>query len=328
MNWFLCTLVCLLAWGTADLFYKKSTDEADRYSHLKISVWVGMVMGACSIALLLIPGTDTCLSDGFSVKQLFSSAVHYLPASAGYILSMVIGYAGIRYLEMSVISPVQNASGAFSVIGMLIWFTIKGNIAAFTEEFSLLDILGTVIIVAGMIALAVVEQKGSAAGTALQQEKSSKRYHVGAAALLFPLLYCLFDAIGTAADGILLSEQSTLQLSETQVLCVYGLTFFLFGACAWLYMLIKTKKPYLPFRKDEKDKALAAICEEFGQVFYIFAMAAKPLLAAPAIAGYCTVSVLLCRLFLKEKLGRARYLCIAAVILGILMLGISEGMAE
>ena len=327
MNWFISTLVCLLAWGTADLFYKKGTDDKDRYSHLKIAVWVGLVMGVCSVALLFIPGTDTCLSGGFTVGKLFESAARYLPASAGYILSMVIGYAGIRYLEMSVISPVQNASGAFSVVGMLIWFAVRGNISAFTEEFSFLDILGTAVIVTGMIALAIAEQKSSTRGIRPQGEENTKRYRTGAAALLFPLLYCLFDSIGTAADGILLSEQSSLQLSETQVLCVYGLTFFVFGACAWLYMLARTRKPYNPFRKEEKNKALAAVCEEFGQVFYIFAMASKPLLAAPAIAGYCTVSVLLCRVFLKEKLDLARSLCIAAVIAGIVMLGISEGLA-
>ena len=44
MNWFVAALICIFGWGFADLFYKKGTDETDRYSHLKIAVWVGLVM--------------------------------------------------------------------------------------------------------------------------------------------------------------------------------------------------------------------------------------------------------------------------------------------
>ena len=51
MLWFLFALICVLGWGLADLFYKKGTDENDRYSHLKIAVWVGLVMGVVSFIL-------------------------------------------------------------------------------------------------------------------------------------------------------------------------------------------------------------------------------------------------------------------------------------
>ena len=49
MSWFLFALICLLGWGFADMFYKKSSDDDDKYSHLKIAVWVGLVMGVCAI---------------------------------------------------------------------------------------------------------------------------------------------------------------------------------------------------------------------------------------------------------------------------------------
>ena len=57
-------------------------------------------------------------------------------------------------------------------------------------------------------------------------------------------------------------------------------------------------------------------------------MAANPVLAAPMIASYCIVSVLLSRIVLREKLKASQYACVFAVILGIVMLGISEGLAE
>lgn len=320
--WFIFALIATLGWGFADLFYKKGADEDDGMSHLKTAVWVGLVMGI--VAIILIPFAET----DFTVKSFFVSAVKYSPASLCYIISMVIGYAGLRYLELSIISPVQNGSGALSTIVMIIWFTAIGKISSIGEEFSALDIIGTVIIACGVIALAVVEQRLSKNGITQTEKKENKKYITGALALLFPILYCLFDTIGTAADGIILDEETGLGLGEKDVLILYGLTFMLMGIIAWFYMLIRNKKAYNPFAKSERSKGAAAVCEEFGQIFYVYAMAAKPMLAAPMIASYCIVSVILSRIFLKEKLKASQYACVITVIIGIVMLGISEGIAQ
>lgn len=320
MSWFLFALIATLGWGFADMFYKKGSDEDDKYSHLKIAAWVGLVMGIFSVALLIFS------NDKMSLSVLLTNAVKYSPASLSYIISMVIGYTGLRYLELSIISPVQNASGAFSTVAMIVFFMLKGSMGSIMDEFSVLDIIGTVIIVVGVVALAVVEKKISDSEKALTKEE--RKYKIGALALIFPLLYCLFDTIGTAADGIILDEETGLGLSETQVLILYGLTFLLFGIIAWVYMLIRTKKAYNPFGKSEISKGAASLCEEFGQIFYVYAMASKPMIAAPMIASYCIVSIILSRIFLKEKLKASQYACVVTVIVGIVTLGISEGIAE
>ena len=324
MSWFFLALICVFGWGLADLFYKKGTDETDGSSHLKIAVWVGLVMGVSAIALL--PFSES----GFSFGSLLVNGVRYFPASLCYIISMVIGYAGLRYLELSIVSPVQNASGAFSTVVMFVFFLIRGRISSFSEEFSTLDVIGTVIIVLGVVGLSVVESHLSKTEKKeIKEDGAKKKYRFGALALLFPLAYCLFDTVGTAADGIILDEETGLGLGEIDVLVLYGLTFLLAGLGAWLFMLIRNKKPYNPFAKSElSGKLPAACCEEFGQVFYVFAMAAKPMLAAPMVASYCIVSVILSHIFLKEKLKAGQYACVAAVVVGIVILGISEGLAE
>ena len=277
-------------------------------------------MGVFAVALM--PFSET----KFSVSALLTNAVRYSPASLSYIISMVIGYAGLRYLEVSIVSPVQNASGAFSAVAMFAYFSAKGHIGSFFEEFSVLDIVGTAIIVVGVIALAVVEQRLASAESGMAKE--DRKYRFGALALLFPVLYCIFDTIGTAADGIILDEDAGLGLGEMDVLILYGLTFFVAGIIAWLFLLIKNKKAYNPFAKTEKSKGVAALCEEGGQIFYVYAMASKPMLAAPMVASYCIVSAILARIFIKEKLKAGQYACVAAVIVGIVLLGISEGLAE
>ncbi|MBO4702947.1 MAG: EamA family transporter [Lachnospiraceae bacterium] len=328
MSWFIFALIATLGWGCADLFYKMGTDETDKHSHLKIAVWVGLVMGV--VALILLPFSES----GFNLKSLVINAVKYTPASLAYIISMVVGYAGLRYLEVSIISPIQNASGAFSMIAMMIFFLITGTINDDLGDFSILNIIGTVIIIAGVVALAIVENRLSRkeANEAVKSDdakKKNRKYQFGALALLFPIIYCLFDTIGTAADGIILDEETGLGLGEIDVLILYGLTFLLAGIVCYIFMLIKTKKAYNPFAlKELRTKGSAACFEEFGQIFYVFAMASKPMLAAPMIASYCIVSVILSRIFLKEKLKASQYACVIAVIVGIVILGINEGLGE
>lgn len=104
--WFVFAFATLLAWGIADLFYKKGADEEDKYSHLKTSMMVGVVMGIHAIFMLIF--TD--------MNYDFTNILIYLPVSFMYILSMTIGYFGLRYLEVSIASPIQNSSGAITCL--------------------------------------------------------------------------------------------------------------------------------------------------------------------------------------------------------------------
>ena len=339
MSWFVLTLICMLGWGLADLFYKKSNTDGDRYSHLKTAVWVGLMMGVVSLILTvlsLLRNQGVAIPENLASETLFTaensffeSAVKYLPASLGYIISMVIGYAGMRYLEVSIVSPIQNASGAFAAIAMFIYFSVTGSINSFWEEFSVLQVVGTVFIVAGVIALGIVEQKLAKAEGSLNLPKEDRKYRYGALALLFPILYCVFDTIGTAADGIILDEESGLGLGEIDVLILYGFTFFLAAVVAWIFLWVKEKKAYNPFAGPEwKTRFPAAVFEQFGQIFYVYALAANPIVATPMIGSYCIVSAILSHIFLKEKLKAGQYACIAAVIVGIVMMGVADGLAE
>ena len=66
------------------------------------------------------------------------------------------------------------------------------------------------------------------------------------------------------------------------------------------------------------------MCEMVGQVFYVFAMAENATLAAPIIGSYCVMTMLLSRVFLKEKLTKIEYLGIALVLIGVIMLAILD----
>lgn len=316
MSWILLSLICLLCWGFADVFYKKSNNENERYSHLKTAIWVGFIMGISSFILLLLN------IKSFSFDSLIKSVVIYSPASLSYIISMIIGYAGLRYLEVSIVSPLENSSGAISAVLMLIFFLVSGQIQSVSEIFNIYSLIGTVLVIAGVVFLAVTEN------TLKKEEKKAlgknKKYRYGALALLFPLLYCVFDSIGTAADGIILSDNSFASLSETDVLILYGFTFFFISVILYIFLLIKERKPYNPFKKTECSKLYASLFEEGGQIFYVFAMAKEPILAAPLIAAYSFISVILSHIILKERLKLKQYISVIFFLTGIILLSVSE----
>ncbi len=138
--WFLFALITFLAWGTADLFYKKGSRENERFSHLKTSIMVGLVMGVVALGTIIFRGIE------YNPINL----IIYLPVSAMYILSMTLGYFGLRYLELSVSSPIQNASGAVSCIIMM---------AVLRELPTPLEIAAILLITAGVVMLGVLKSK-------------------------------------------------------------------------------------------------------------------------------------------------------------------------
>ncbi|MFG3611418.1 EamA family transporter [Rummeliibacillus sp. G93] len=299
--WFLFSILTALAWGGADLFYKKGSNSEDRFSHLKIVVMVGLVMGIHATIFYLYKDIDFHLFD----------MVKYLPVSFFYIVSMTVGYVGLRYLELSIASPVQNSSGAITAILLFIFFQ---------QDIDMIHILGVIVITIGVIGIAVVEKHEEDKMMRLNQVKVDKKYQLGFMAVSFPIIYALLDGAGTFADGIYLNELKLM--SEDTALLAYEYTFFICAVFVFIYLKLFKKVSFNVFK--ERDKGLAAILETTGQFFYVYAMGSYAIIAAPLIASYSIFSVILSRIFLKEKLTPKHYFVIAIVMIGIIILGIAD----
>lgn len=307
--WFLFALLTTLSWGAADLFYKKGADESDKYSHLKTTVMVGLVMGAHAIYTLLTQ----------DIGYDFANIIVYLPVSLMYILSMTVGYFGLRYLELSISSPIQNSSGAVTCILCLV---LLG------QAMDMLSAIGVVMICVGVIALGIVEKR-------LQDsyvEGDDRKYKIGFVAFIMPILYCIIDALGTFFDAYYLDDFTTTPLRnvteetfEAVANTSYELTFLICAVVLFVFIKFVKKQSFAP--KLQGSRLVAAIFETIGQFFYVYALSGNGVVAAPMIASYCVVSVVFSRLFLKEKLTPMQYVTILVAILGIVLLGVAEGLA-
>ena len=307
--WFIYALLATLAWGCADLFYKKGADEEDRYSHLKTSVIVGLVMGIHAI-IMLIRGLD----------YDFLNLILYLPVSLMYILSMTIGYFGLRYLELSISSPIQNTSGALVSIMCLIFLS---------QSMDIISGIAVVIICIGVFLLGWFEKQR----TDNFESENNRKYKIGFVAFLMPILYCVFDSLGTFFDAYYLDDFTNTPLVnvteenfEDVANTSYELTFLLIAIILFIYVKFIKKQNFGIL--SQKYRFGAAVFETAGQFTYVYAMSGNGVVAAPMIASYSIVSVILSRIFLKEKLSGKQYAAVVAVLFGILTLGIVEGLSE
>lgn len=299
--WFWLSLTALLFWSGSDLFSKIGCRGSDRYSHLKMVIAVGAVMGLHAAWEIFVGGTEISL-------QIILT---YLPVSLLYIGSMALGYLGLRYIELSISSPICNSSGALVAVMAL----VTGGIAG-TEPAVLFAVA---LVCAGVIGLGFVEANEDADLRAARQEKSNYRYAKSWLALALPIAYCLLDALGTFADNRVLET-----LNEDSANAAYELTFLAAGLVCFIYVVLIKKDRLLP--KAEAPKYVGAVFETAGQFAYIYAIADQEHLAmsAPIISAYCAASVLWSRIFLREKLSAKHYLMIALVVVGIVIMGIFD----
>ena len=301
--WFVFAILTTLIWGLAELFYKKGAVENEKYSHLKICVCVGLVMGIHAIYILLTQ----------NINYDFKNIIMYLPVSFCYIFSMALSFFGMRFIEESISDPIENTSGA---IASILCFLILG------QTIEKLSVLAIIIIVIGLLAIGSLEVRGD------NERKKRLGKKMAIIAFAMPFLYAIFDALGTFLDAYFLELSTTplLNVTEETIEMIantsYELTFAICAIILAVFILFKKEKIDL---LHQKDKLLAAVFETAGQFTYVYAMSGNAIVSAPIISAVCVVSVIFSRIFLKEKLNKKQYLAIITVIIGILLLAITEG---
>ena len=318
MSWLFFSVATALLWGTAELFYKKGAQPNERYSHLKICIWVGIVMGAHAIFTLLTQDI------GYNPINL----IRYLPVSLFYIVSMAFSYFGMRFLEESISDPIENTAG---VICVLLFAIFMG------DEFSVLTWIAVGIITVGVVGVSFLENRGET------PRKKNYGKVLAVVAFIMPFLYALLDAFGTFLDDAFflvedVANSPLVDVTEDTIEAVantsYELTFALFALGLFIFMKAKKVKFGPIFTKNEngkasfaaghRDKLLAAVFETAGQFTYVYALGGVDAVAAPILSSVCVVSLLLSRIFLREKLSWKTYAFIAVVIVGILLLAVAE----
>lgn len=321
------SILALLCWSGSDLFSKMGTKQKDKLSHYKVGIAVGLVMGIHAIYEITLGGVDFAFSD----------IITYLPASILYIGSMVIGYISLRYIELSISSPICNCSGAVALILSLAYFGVKwvedDSDAIFLNAPI---IIGVVCIIIGVISLGFAEAFENEETRALRQMKSNRKYSKSFLAIFLPVLYCILDALGTFVDTLIADNycvkltEANPTLTEEAIDLMCGDTLNVAYEFTWAFMAIVFAIYVFGIKREKLDtkfdglKVVGGICETVGQVFYMMVVVSEYKIGLVIISAYCAVSLLWSRIFLKEKLSWKHYIGLAIAFIGIIILGIYD----
>lgn len=328
--WYVLSLLALLAWSGSDILSKVGTRQNDKNSHWKVVFAVGLVMGI-HFAITLIGSAIINATIGIEALEatafgkvaasllytdfVLMDFVRYLPVAALYILAMVFGYIGLRYIELSISSPICNCSGALAFLLCLVF----GLYSA--EDVTPLVIVAVIMIALGIVMLGFIEQFEDAEIKAARQEKANRKYAKSLLAFLLPIAYLIIDALGTFGDELIFSIEGANGegiITDYAANSAFELTFFLLAVFALLWIKVVKKDKILT---GNKYFYLGATCETIGQVFYMAVMFSDFSVGMVIISAYCALSVLWGRIFLREKLSIKHYAAIACAFVGILLLG-------
>lgn len=327
MQW-LFLLVSTLAWGIAEIFYKRGNHEKEKYSHLKTTVFVGAFFGIYALVITIIQSA----ADIEFLKHIPINMIIYLPVALCYIISMTCSYFGVRFIQESISDPIENSSGAIVPILCAIFLH---------ETIPAIGIAGICVVVAGLVCVSFFDKNGKSD----RKKKLGKKLAVLAFAM--PFCYALLDATGTFLDIFYTEDAASSLLRgvtddtlEHMANCCYEFTFFLIAMGILVFLKIKKVKLFgineetnttdsnevetLTKKQriwQQKDKFLAALFETIGQATYLFALSEGGGIAAVIIgAGTVISSLILARIILKEKLSLIQYIFIGIVLAGIILL--------
>lgn len=297
IKFFGLAILATIFWGFSDVFFKKSTDPHDKYSHFKILIVIGFFMGLQAFFELyrLYKGGGS-----FSLRTIWI----YIPISFMYIVSMGIDFYGYRYLRISIGSPIASTSGVAA--GILSWLVL-GN------DMSVLQFIAIITIGTGLILLAYFEYKDQEEGKLGKNEIAK----LGATALIFPVTYMVVDAIATFLD----EHYMTSIMNETEALISFELTFLLVGIISFIYIYFMKGHRYNPLKPS---LLMGGICETAGQFFYVFALAGDGVVTAPIMSLDGIVASLFGVILLKENIGPKQKLTIAMIGIAVFVLGFFE----
>ena len=325
MLWFFL-IFSTLSWGIAEIFYKKGNLEKEKYSHLKTTVFVGLFMGIYATVILFTQNIDLA---AFPKNFLI-----YLPVSLCYIISMACSYFGVRFIEESISDPIENTSGAIVPILCAIFLH---------ETIEVPAIICIAVIAIGVLCVGFFDKKGKED----RHRKYGKKLAIWAIAM--PFCYMLLDAIGTFLDIFYTDDvETTLLVNVTDANlehtanCAYEFTFLLVAIGIFIFLKIKGEKLFSLGAAETVDengaavkltwyqklfkqkwKILAAVFETAGQATYLFALSEGQGIAAVILgAGTVITSLILARIFLKEKLSLVQYIFIGIILTGIIALSL------
>jgi uncharacterized membrane protein len=294
--WLVFAALTVLSWGSSDVFFKKSMRGIE-HNEIKLLVYNGITLAIFGFAYMVF--------ERKSILYIFDCMYRYFPIAILYILSMPAYYKALEMIKISIASPIANSS---CLLTFLLCIFFLGQYVTY------LQLTAIILIISSMIFLSINDK--SEDDVEKERVKNKKPLLIYIIGILFALAYFALDGVASFLDEYVLEYN----MEESEIIIAFSFIYFIIGVMAYFYGKIKFKDFKIEL---DKYKAIGTIFETLGEYTYVYALASgNASIISPFIASYSAVSIILSRIFLREKLRLQQYIFVSLIMVGIVILSL------
>ena len=313
--WLVCVISTIFLWSTTCLLYKAGVHKKkEEHVCLKYSASVGIVFFIIALAYLI------ARDEPFTIWE---SAVRYWPMTLfgiAYAIGNTVSFNGFIYNEVTVESPVEGISGGTSVILLILAYVAMGRVDSILTLLTPLRTIGIIVILISVISLAAIRNGDARRREAGAVGQKPNWKYIGLGTLIFPVMYAAVDGLETIVTGVCLDTNYGFSMPEGDSIIIVGMEYAAFALGCYVYVLLKEKKAYNPFKKENAPRIIGALTDNVGIVCYSYAMAINSVSTDPVLAMYPVFVMVGGRMIMKEKVGAKQLLCLISIVAGSVLI--------
>lgn len=314
------TIISMLLTCGEDLFEKKSiSDKTD--DALKTLVWYGIFNALLFCVVMLFA------SDEMTVMpyELIFKKPAVLLAPVIITFCLFFSLLAYKYVGVSVRNTFVNTEGLFFIIIMVIYHLLTGNAQHVTRLFTPHVIFGLVLLIgAGFIYPLIKDSKKGETKTeeskdkALDLSKNAKKVLI--LGIFMAIISGFFDGSEAAVSSVLLGDDV---VDSTEYIGMLSLVSSIISVFVFIYLSVKEKAVYNPFRKTEKNRCISQFLRLASDFCYVYAISEDAILGVILWSAFPVLDIIGARIFMKEKLRDVQYLVLLIMIVGAVLISLS-----
>ncbi|MBR6897601.1 MAG: hypothetical protein IKN24_05465 [Lachnospiraceae bacterium] len=304
------TLLSMLMVCGEDLYEKKSV--ASRMEDvLKTLIWYGIFNAIVLCALLLFGLDETSLMPH---ELILNKPVVLMNPICSYTC-LFFAIAAYKYVGVSVRNTFANVDGLFYILFLVIYHVLTGNAGFAARLFTPTMAIGLILILGVTIIYpSIKDSQEKKQGQLTPEHKTALKIGIALA-----IVSALFDGADSFVSSVLIGDNI---VDSVEFIAANTLVQVIISAFIWIYLWIRNKMIYNPFRKTEKYRFVSQAFSAAGDLFYIFALSGDALLGVVLWNAFPVLDILGARILMKEKLTRIQYLALFILIIGAVLVSI------
>ena len=309
------TLLSMLMVCGEDLYEKKAVSSRVEEA-LKTLVWYGIFNALVLCALLLFGMDETSLMPH---ELILNKPVVLLNPICSYTC-LFFALAAYKYVGVSVRNTFANVDGLFYILFLVIYHVLTGSAGFAARLFTPTMAIGLILILGVTILYPSLkghqeEEQGRQASEPAGLSKTALKIGIALA-----IVSALFDGADSFVSSVLIGDHI---VDSTGFIAANALVQVIISVFVWIYLGIRHKRIYNPFRKTEKYRFVSQAFSATGDLLYIFALSGDALLGVILWNAFPVLDILGARILMKEKLTRTQYLVLFMLIIGAVLVSIS-----